>query len=159
MKKFTLAVGMFALAIAPDAADEKIEKNRMPKPLEAIAIDVGPLEEDGLFTVIDVRYEEVEEGRKAVVWTLKANQEMKCEAAGRFLKNLTAIRYYRGIKGSQQEVTWGFVHLPTKVSLLLDADSNVLKRNESIDVWVDADDDLITTLKTKKATKAEFSAK
>ena len=153
------ALLLVAAAASPARGDDKVDKTRLPKPIQTIACDMSVFEQGGVFTIIDIRYEEVGEAVKGdgIVWTLKANREISCADAKRLLKNRTA-RFYRDIKDARQEVMFTYVFLPNKLEFGGFADQR-LQANEAVEIYMFLDADEIRRLTDKKAGRMILSEK
>ena len=156
MSRFALALTVLAvsfssaLAQAPPAKEEaktatKVPAKKkespyakLPKPFDEIKFEFEKLEEDGLFKVVDVKFDFIADSQdQGVSWTLEVQRRATCRRATSLLKNLREVRFSHLSKDTRSK-------LPIYKTVLeypgiLDqaaAQGKTLLRTERFRVWI-----------------------
>ena len=132
--------------------------NQLPEPLQDVWGNVTDLEKRGYFTVTEVRFGAApfRTGGQAVIWTLRAKENVTWRTVATFLKHFRDVRFYRTEEKGSYELYNTFLEWSDLVDTYATT-RKVLRRDNVFEVWVRLSVVKLRKIRTQEVNELVFS--
>ena len=149
-----------------DTADDKPDLTLLPRPLSYINSNITDIEEAGYFKILDARYGALRENttQMAIVWTLRAEQNMTYRRAKLFFDQFRDVRFYY-VKTYEKEENKPTRYVEVHSTLLYysrfvdvgSVNGESLRRGSRLEIWMYIDTNDIRRALGREANRVVFS--